>query len=275
MSFALRPLAEAHRVSNWLDEQCGQERFPVDVQQVALDYSRRYCPGSPIDRVYGDSLEGLEGLLTSNGVRTKWLIAYNTDVPWPGRIRFTIAHEFGHYLLHRQWQTKFMCSEADTKSAVDALQQMEQEADQFASALLMPMGDLKQQVAGQPISFELLETLQDRYGVSLTAMASKWIDIARQRAVLVTIKNNQLQWARSSTAAYRSGAVFATRRQKYSVPLASSAHSVHLKGSMTRHQLPASTWFPNEPEDMPLTELIYRESTEDFTLAILLLPDRP
>ena len=45
-----------------------------------------------------------------------------------------------------------------TKSAVDALQQMEQEADQFASALLMPMGDLKQQVAGQPISFELLET---------------------------------------------------------------------------------------------------------------------
>ena len=130
-------------------------------------------------------------------------------------------------------------------------------------------------MSGQPISFELLETLQARYGVSLTAMASKWIDSARQRAVLVTIKHNQLQWARSSAAAYRSGAVFATRRQTYSVPVASAAHSAHLKGSMTRHQLPASTWFPNEPDDMPLTELIHSESTEAFTLALLLLPEKP
>ena len=275
MSFALRPVAEAHRVSNWLDEQCGQERFPVDVQQAAMDYSRRYCPRSPIDRVYGDSLEGLEGLLTSNVARTKWLIAYNTDVPWPGRIRFTIAHEFGHYLLHRQWQTKFMCSEAITKSAVDALRQMEQEADQFASALLMPMGDLKQQVAGQPISFERLENLQLRYGVSITALASKWIDVAPQRAVLVAITHNRLLWARSNEAAYRSGAVFATRRKTYSVPADSYAHSTHLALPKTGHRLPASSWFPKEPSDMPLTELIYRESTEDFTLALLLLPDRP
>ena len=111
----------------------GCERFPVDIQQVTLDYSRRYCPSSPIDRIHGEALEGLDGLLTSNGARTKWLIVYNTDVPWPGRIRFTIAHEFGHYLLHRQWQTKFICGEAAAESGVDALRQMEQEADQFAS----------------------------------------------------------------------------------------------------------------------------------------------
>jgi len=67
-------------------------------------------------------------------------------------------------------------------------------------------------VPGQPISFELLENLQLRYGVSITALASKWIDVAPQRAVLVAITHNRLLWARSKEGAYRSGTEFAPRR---------------------------------------------------------------
>ncbi|MBW9242069.1 ImmA/IrrE family metallo-endopeptidase [Pseudomonas paracarnis] len=47
------------------------------------------------------ALPGFEGLLVRNLASSKWMIAYNDQLESPGRIRFSLAHEFGHYLMHR------------------------------------------------------------------------------------------------------------------------------------------------------------------------------
>lgn len=76
-----------------------------------------------------------------------------------------IAHEWGHYLLHRD-------------------RQLETQADQFASALLMPPDDFRRQVDRQLIGANLLSHCADQHGASPTAAALKWIDVAPERAML-------------------------------------------------------------------------------------------
>ena len=109
MSGSKKPMAEANRLSVMLNQVLGANRFPVNVEELALEYSRQCFAASPIDKIMGDALPGLEGLLTANKARSKWLIVYNSAVLSSGRKRFTIAHEFGHYLLHRHQQDRFEC----------------------------------------------------------------------------------------------------------------------------------------------------------------------
>ena len=83
-----------------------------------------------------------------------------------GRYNFTIAHEIGHHVLHRDHyqagreleHTGIMCREVSAKPLV------EQQADQFASALLMP-ADLM--VPAVKVSFDWHEKLIGRIGQRL------------------------------------------------------------------------------------------------------------
>lgn len=69
-------------------------------------------------------------------------------IQWPGRRRFTICHELGHWELHRTGQQSLFCRTAsvDEKEASrdlaattkPALPVTEEEANAFAAALLMP-----------------------------------------------------------------------------------------------------------------------------------------
>ena len=65
-------------------------------------------------------------------------LLYNENITSAGRIRFTKAHELGHYLLHREKQTEFRCTQGDMLHwSGDA--NVEMQADEFASHLLMPL----------------------------------------------------------------------------------------------------------------------------------------
>ena len=59
----------------------------------------------------------------------------------PERQRFTIAHELGHFILHRDQRQSFNCDKESVYSGADTIRVIEREADDFASNLLMP-GDL-------------------------------------------------------------------------------------------------------------------------------------
>lgn len=59
-------------------------------------------------------------------------IFYNSNAPVT-RARFTVAHELGHYVLHRRQGIYFMCQENSKRLA-------ERQANRFAAELLMPTG---------------------------------------------------------------------------------------------------------------------------------------
>lgn len=66
--------------------------------------------------------------------RTNKIIAVNKTHS-PTRIRFTVAHELGHYILHAEGDKKYF---ALRESQVYQYSQREHEANVFASALLLP-----------------------------------------------------------------------------------------------------------------------------------------
>jgi Zn-dependent peptidase ImmA (M78 family) len=65
------------------------------------------------------------------------------DLTSPGRIRFTQAHELGHYILHRLECDHFECTDKDMLSSAPGIRNNEAESDLFASCLLMPLDDYR------------------------------------------------------------------------------------------------------------------------------------
>ncbi len=238
-----------------------------------MEYSRQCFADSPIDTVRGEDLDGFDGLLKANKARSKWLVLYNSATPSEGRKRFTIAHEFGHYILHRHQQDLFECGDDDIETGDNNERDIEAEADLFASPLLMPLDDFRRQVDGQPISFDLLGHCADRYGVSLTAAALCWTEIAPKRAVLIASRDDHVLWAKSNKAALRSGAYFATRKNIIELPRDALAHSSNALAAGQQQTTPARLWFPREPETMMVNEMIRDAGQYEYTLTLPLLPE--
>ena len=103
MSAAIHPQRWADDLTLLLNAVLGENRFPVNVPEVAREFSLKRSPDDPITLVRGDVLPGFDGALTPRAPTGKkgWGIFYNTSIGSTGRINFTLAHEFGHYLMHR------------------------------------------------------------------------------------------------------------------------------------------------------------------------------
>jgi Zn-dependent peptidase ImmA (M78 family) len=72
---------------------------------------------------------------------------YNTDISSFGRLNFTLAHEFGHYLLHRlDYPDSITCSQQDMVRWDSESGQIEKQANEFAAGLLMPLDDFRRQI---------------------------------------------------------------------------------------------------------------------------------
>lgn len=98
------------------------------------------------------------------------------SVDAPVRQRFTIAHEIGHFILHKDEalhvDEKSLIGLRDRKSSL-AVDEREIEANQFAAELLMPATFLQKDILNLPDDIEVEEAitkLAHRYQVSTQAM---------------------------------------------------------------------------------------------------------
>jgi hypothetical protein len=136
----------------------------------------------------------------------------------------------------------------------------------------MPLDDFRQQVADQPIDFDLLSRCAERYGVSLTAAALRWLDVAQGRVVLIVSREGSMLWAKSNRAAFRSGAFFATRQRTIELPETALALGDQVWLGDQTQQVSARRWFAREPEGMVLTEMDRVAGAYDQTLTLLVMP---
>lgn len=268
------PKAAANKISQLLNHVLGPERFPVDVEEVAKEYSRQISPDSYISTIKPIPLEGFEGCLRAKPDGSKWLIAYNPEQSSPGRVRFTLAHEFGHFILHRERQKQFECSERDMYDWDSPTRQLEVEADTFASYLLMPLDDFRAQLQGQTMDIDLLDHCGNRFGVSRMAAALKWVEIAPRRTLVVAARDGFLLWARSNERALKSGRYFAASKNVIEVPTQSLLAQVAQSGGSGRGTVDARIWFPQEPHGMALEETaVCVDGPYPYVLGILQMPD--
>lgn len=204
-----KPKRWANDLNTILAAVAGDGRFPVPVEQLATEYSAKRFPDAPVVAVKGGSLGKFEGALYPVHDGKGWAIIYNEDVS-DGRKRFTIAHEFGHYLMHRSLAAKFECGEDEVtfRDGVD----LEQEADTFAAYLLMPFDDFRKQLDENTVpSLDDLSSLAKRYGVSLIACVLRWLEYTNRRSMIVISRDEYVLWAKPSQPAFDSGIYIKTR----------------------------------------------------------------
>lgn len=213
MSEPLSPQREAIKLAQLWRAVHGLN-FPVRADLLAQEWSKQVAPSEPIAEVLAKDLDGFEGGLFWMPKRECWALLYKPNEALPGRRNFTIAHEFGHYVLHRRLRESFRCSQGDTLGATGG--DIERQADQFASFLLMPIDDFREQVHGRRITLDLLGTCADRYEVSLTAAILKWLSFTEEPAVVVTAREGMVLWWRASDSAKR--VAFARLHQGMELP---------------------------------------------------------
>lgn len=271
----LSPLKESNRITRLLDMAwSGTDRFPVNVKSVALDLTHSFN-SDPITLVKGNAFNGIDGVLARHPNQKEWAILYNDSITHPGRVNFTLAHELGHYMLHRRDldSDRFECGEQDMRNERQNQNSIEKEANAFAANLLMPLNDFRQQVEGQSFSFDLMSHCADRYGSSLTATALRWIEMSPKRAVLVASCDGFMKWASSTKSAYKSGAFFATRSNILALPPSALAVREETPAYGSRQTVPAYHWFPTAHPDVEVIETIVATEQYDYTLTLLQLPD--
>ena len=264
MSVPQTPEHWANILTKILDVMPSQDhqRFPVDVIEFAKQYSAQRFPDDRISLVKGAALDDFEGALyKAPAGKEGWGIIYNSGLGSVGRINFTVAHEFGHYLLHREkYPEGLECSEQDMLRWDSEYYRIENEANRFAANLLMPLNDFRQQIGPRTKpTLEMLSDCANRYSVSLIAVTLRWLEYTECRSVLVVSRDGFILWSRSSERALHSGAYF---RISGSEPLpvpdssfaASADSSLASKGSVSHE---GGVWFNEKCVEVALISAQY------------------
>ncbi|MCD0279375.1 ImmA/IrrE family metallo-endopeptidase [Xanthomonas melonis] len=274
MNDALTASRAAFKFTHVLDlfsQVHGTARFPIDVVALAKDAANHFGWKDPITQVEAADIQRFEGALFANDERSKWCLLYNSAMKSAGRIRFTQAHELGHYVLHRSQQSTFNCSEDDVVNRDTDEATIEAQADTFAATLLMPLNDFRSQMDGSA-DFEGLSACADRYGVSLTAATLRWLKSTDRQAVLVVHRDGYIRWAFSSKAAAKNGAFFRSRKQLIEIPERSMAADSSISVDRAGGEVPATVWFPHAHSDLSLREMKVTASEYDTVMSLLVLP---
>ena len=161
------PEAVAMQILSRYEQDYGYDGMPpVPVDDIAASLALlhieeaddlRTVLGAPL------GLGRLSGLLLTETMTI--YVARQEAARSPGRRRFTIAHELGHWYLHAEGVTDFTryCRDADLL----AEPHMEGEANAFAAALLTPEPILREQAEATGLNLPLLAR---RFDVSLPAL---------------------------------------------------------------------------------------------------------
>jgi hypothetical protein len=145
-----------------------------------------------------EHLTGAEARLvrTSRG----GVITVRSDLEPPGRKRFAIAHELGHFFLHPDTQQLNLCAAKDMSAWSDGFQSEEAEANAFAAELLMPSKLFEPLLKGRDPSFDLICELANRFRTTLTASALQFVKHTKESCVLIfSDGKTQTRYAASSS----------------------------------------------------------------------------
>jgi hypothetical protein len=266
------PVTAAIRLTHWLDAAAaaGLQRFPVDIEQLALYVGRELKWPDPIFKVVAADIPSFEGGLF-HVEDQGWALLYNRNMTSQGRIRFTQAHELGHYLVHRLAQQEFQCSQADMVHWGPEMRSIEAEADDFASNLLMPMKQFRACTSASDIDFDILSDTSNMFGVSLTAAALRWIRSTEQSAVLILSRDGFMDWAISSDKARANGAFYKTKGRVVELPAGSIAANEAIASCRTGDQISLNTWFEHAHRDAVAREMKLVCENYGYTLTLLSL----
>lgn len=238
-----------------------QMPFPVPLEALAK--------ASGIERIEDMTTEGFEGMLMTNPEKSWGAILVKSNGNRHRR-RFTIGHELGHFLLPWHRQTAFNCTAENIKETsgdAKALrgQEMEAEANAFASELLMPSVEFKQRLRrfGEPDIAQVAE-LSSLFDTSIEATARRFMHLSDYPVAFVFSRHDTIRyWTRGPEFPY-----LLRVRNGHLLPGDCSARGLG-DGIADMEEVDSSTWLAEERGRLPdsiLEQTLYQQDGYKVTL---------
>lgn len=124
-------------------------------------------------------------------------ITINTSITNIRQKRFVIAHELGHFSLHRNVKGMFNC---DEKSFYDYHSKggQEVEANEFAAELLMPSNLFK--IKSQKLDFGIpvIQEMSEYFESSITATSIRYVEYGPKPIAMVFSQDSKVKWTKFS-----------------------------------------------------------------------------
>ncbi len=172
----------------------GEVRSAMDIERVAEKARTHWSLGlGPIENMTrvaecaGAVVTSFEGVSADvdalSSVLKRPVIVRNDAKDSPGRLRFDIAHEVGHLIMH--------------EGIVTGCKQTESQANRFASAFLLPRLSFVQEFkVGRRMDWRMLSALKERWGVSKAAILyrARQLDLlseSRYKGHVITLKKHE------------------------------------------------------------------------------------
>lgn len=154
------------------------------------------------DLAYAMGVVVVEGPLDASDARLvrkgkRGLVRIKETIPEPGRKRFALAHELGHWVMHEKISQILACTSEDMVSQYKT-SPPEIEASYFASALILPEALFAERIKHSTPTYKLLSKLAEEFQTSLTATAVRYVELSNDYCALVVSENGRVRWWRHS-----------------------------------------------------------------------------
>lgn len=162
-----------------------------------LQYLKEICMERKVF-VRESRLDGAEARLVVSGTDgdLSGVIVVSPNNSYETRTRFSIAHELGHFEMHRDVVSTISCTQAALNEWFGKLahQRREADANEFASELLMPEQFIKKYLNVSRPNLDLIESVANDYDCSLIAVARRLIDLTDEACALVFFKEGRVSF---------------------------------------------------------------------------------
>lgn len=151
-------LKDINSILNTAQEKGFISKHEVDIEKIIKNEG--------IELIKDTEMESsLSGSLYKDKDKNNWVIKVNAK-HHKKRQRFTMAHEFAHYCLHKDASGTFVDEEVYFRKY--HVSSIEYNADSFASEILMPENKFKNAIELENI--KSIKTLSDMFNVSTSAI---------------------------------------------------------------------------------------------------------
>ena len=175
---------------------------------IAMQYEEKVTPLEKIVeaeglRVYFDNYD--KGTFDGMTIYEKEKFYIHINIDNGNRIdsargRFTLAHELGHYIIdtHRIGLMMGLLEPHHSTTNQKQFNEIEREADYFASCLLMPEKRFQKDIYRKKFCFDLINSLSKEYNVSITACAFRFAQIGSHPIMIIYAESGIIKWVYNS-----------------------------------------------------------------------------
>jgi Zn-dependent peptidase ImmA (M78 family) len=179
------PVNRATQAALKVLDYCGLDS-PLELSLEEIALARGVTSVQPV------KIDGAQGRITWDDEDA--IISYDSKIELEGKRRFVIAHELGHFELHKGLLNGI---HVDTEKSLNewfATGSHETEANLFAAELLMPAPLFIEQAGKKRFDFNLIKTLSSAFKTSFTATILRYKDLGDYPLAVIYCEKKRVKW---------------------------------------------------------------------------------